>query len=61
MWQSGWRISSSNKCEFSLSGRILEIHEGIGEWREAVCNSIVNMTINVSVSYEAMYDFSCTH
>lgn len=45
MWQSGWRIGGSDKCEFSLSGGIFEIHEGVGEGREAVGYSVVDAAV----------------
>ncbi len=61
MRQSGWRVSSPDKSEFSLSRGILEIDEGVSEWGEAIGDSVFDIAVNVGVSYEAMDDFGSTH
>jgi len=61
MWESSGRIGGPNQGEFSLSGGIFEFDESIGEGREAIGYSVVDMAINVGVSNEAMHNFGWTH
>lgn len=61
MGKGGWGIGSADKCEFSLCGRIFKVDKGVSKRRKAVCYSVMDAAIDVSISYEAMDHFSSTH